>query len=132
MWQGGLREFNPNELWALVRLIEDTDPLPSFTQNHMIAIGSNADDLLREQIDIIEINLKLKDALKGLTKLCLIRDGDRVPMSASRISGYLRQAIWDLYIALDLKVPELSAVESIKASVAPYRDSSEDSQRWRQ
>jgi hypothetical protein len=131
VWQGGVREFDPSELWALIRLIQKDDPLPPYTQNILIAIGSTADGLLKEKTDIIDVNTKLKDALNYLSKLCLIRDGDKEPMSPDRVAGYLRQGVWDLYLSLNLFVPEADKIGPILETVKLRRNASEELQRWR-
>lgn len=75
VWQGGARKFDLAELSKLLGQVKNDDPLPEFTQNLLLIIGSRAANSLRTRRDETGISSDLRDGLTELSKISAMRDG---------------------------------------------------------
>lgn len=95
VWQGGRREFHLDELMALLDMVEDSDPVPPFTQNLFGNLGVRASDTLRLQQRVFRVHRGLKHAMTYLSGLGQIRELDRL-MPPSFIVEALKSSIEQL------------------------------------
>lgn len=124
VWQGGHREFDLPELVALLRQARDGDPLPGFTQNLLMRLGSASQDTLRHEPDVAAANPPLRSAMQHLAPLARIRDDEKL-LPAGAVAQYLSAATRELAAALGLPLPaELP-------DVADLRDTEAKRQEWR-
>lgn len=98
VWQGGKREFYLPELIQLIRGILDEDPMPMFTHNLILNLGSRSSLTLEFNGDIVDSNKKLKLGLMELAKLQQIRDTHDV-MKPTEIATHFSIAVKDLMSA---------------------------------
>lgn len=103
VWQGGRRELISDELLGLLAETQKDDPLPAFTENLLLRIGSGAEFTCQHQADIVAANRHLENGLKHLSRLSSIRDADGA-YDRKRIHWYLHNATAALARALDLKL----------------------------
>src|SRR5262249_52327422 len=66
VWQGGGREFDIAELQTLLNQISDNDPLPPFTQNLLLTLGSRSENTIRQRDDVMKQHPALLKALRCL------------------------------------------------------------------
>ena len=125
VWQGGAREFNLNELSALLDLIEEEDPLPPFTQNLLLQIGSRADNSLRTKENILAASTNTRNAMETLRPLSKMRDAHN-PLSNSEIQQILKEALSALTTAVGASYSGEGLDELQK-----HRNPSIDAQEWR-
>ncbi|MHB1228438.1 MAG: hypothetical protein ACYC0O_13065 [Desulfurivibrionaceae bacterium] len=119
VWQGGKREFSYDELTSILSVANELDPLPPFTQNLFLGIGSNAENTLRIKRSVVKQNKNLLYGLEWLTVLTRIRDSKaEVPP----ITLTLNDAIQELAAAVGLTKmphhhfqPKLSLDPSVEA-----------------
>ena len=124
VWQGGHREFDLSELLALLALADDSDPVPDFTQNLLMHLGSKSQDTLRHEPDVPRAKPQLERAPSSLAPLARIRDNQNL-LPGSQISAHLREAAHDLAGALKIHVPDTLP------SMAALRDTDAQKQEWR-
>lgn len=74
VWQGGRREFDFDELFAIISEVKADDPLPAFVQNLLMNVGAKASNTLRNRADLAGANHHLKLGMKALCPLARIRD----------------------------------------------------------
>ena len=104
VWQGGAREFDLVELLALVDNIKENAPLPSFTQNLFLVLGSRASNTLRTRADVLRMSSDLRAGLESLSHLAGIRDANSV-MPGSTVAENLKRAIEPLARAAGFTIP---------------------------
>jgi hypothetical protein len=125
VWQGGAREFDYVELSWLLKHVDDNDPIPSFTQNLFLRLGSDAATTLDHASDVANANKSLMRGLRQLTQLLAIRDRPE-PMMPTEIARHITQAVEYLAEAAGLS-KELPDID-----VPPqFRNSSIKMQEWR-
>ncbi|NLS11973.1 hypothetical protein HGP28_03590 [Vibrio sp. SM6] len=125
VWQGGAREFDIDEMAGLLSLSEPTDPLPQFTQNLFLRIGSRADNTFRTKREVINISSSLSQSLNVLKPLSKMRDGTAV-ISAEQITKISSDALEHLADVVGVKYrPDLND------ELAKHRDTQILSQEWR-
>lgn len=124
VWKGGSRGFDLTELKALLDQISDDDPLPSFTQNLIMALASKSANTLRQRSSMMKKEASLKNALAYLSPLEKVRDSYAKRFSPTEIASCLTHAIDDLIAVSKI-------VGSTKFSEVLYSDSSIEMQIWR-
>jgi hypothetical protein len=125
VWQGGARNFDMAELHQLLDSVGERDPLPPFTQNLFLTLGSRAADTLRIRRGEVAVNRHLKGGLELLSKLTAMRDGaDHLP--PKQVADILLQATQLLGMAAEVSV-DSSAVWIPEQ----YRGASVEQQEWR-
>ncbi len=125
VWQGGRRELDVAELMALLDLADPADPLPSFTQNLLLVLGSDAEDTLRHEPEAVRSCRHLREACGSLATLARMRDRDEA-MTPSEILPSLRLAAEHLAAAAGLAIPPAD-----RDSAARTRNPSFQKQEWR-
>jgi hypothetical protein len=125
VWQGGARGFDLAELTALVAEVNDSDPVPEFTQSLFLVLGSRANNTLRTKPEVLRRSPLLSQALAVLSRLTAMRDGD-AHIASRDIASCLAAAIPDLIFVAGLSQP-------VPISLAPgeFRQTSVEAQEWR-
>ncbi|HEX8127737.1 MAG TPA: hypothetical protein VF527_01320 [Pyrinomonadaceae bacterium] len=119
VWQGGGREFDVEELTSLLDEISDGDPLPPFTQNLIMNMGSRSENTLRQRDDIMKVCPELKHALQELSPLSRVRNKTQPDMTANQIAEHLKTAVEQLVKATEMvrstrKIDDLNRNPSIE------------------
>lgn len=125
VWQGGAREFDLAELMTLAANIGADDPLPAFTQNLFLVLGSRAGNTLRTQSDVIRLNSDLRIGLENLSHLASMRDSANT-ISSADIAVNLLKAIEPLARAAGYNVPPPAPLAPVE-----FRRTSVREQEWR-
>jgi hypothetical protein len=124
VWQGGHREFDLPELVALLDGVQDGDPLPEFTQNLLMHLGSASQDTLRHEPETPSAKPALKNALQHLAPLAKIRDAVTL-LPTREIADHLAAATQELAVALGLSIPKTLL------DVNALRETDARKQEWR-
>lgn len=74
VWQGGRREFHLDEMYALLDMVQESDPIAETTQELLANLGVRASDNLRLQAKLLRRHRKLRTAIKSLSGLAQIRE----------------------------------------------------------
>lgn len=124
VWQGGPREVETDQLLGILRAVREDDPLPDFTQNLLLGVGTRAKHLLHNELPALESMPGLLTAFEELARLNAIREGGKVtpPRKVADI--------------LELGVAELARVlgqprEPMPARLIRYVDASAEAQEMR-
>jgi hypothetical protein len=125
VWQGGAREFDIDELQALLDLASESDPVPRFTQNLLLQIGSRSENMLRSKWAVVGINKNLKFALETLRLLSRMRDHENL-LSTLEIIRSLQQSVRSLMKVVNIQSTIID-VEGVKI----FRSTSVENQEWR-
>lgn len=124
VWQGGPRQMETDELLGLLSAVTDDDPLPDFTQNLLLSVGTRAKQGLKNDPQAIRSFEGLPEAFEQLARLASIRDGlDLYP--PTKVAEILSAGISHLALVLGL------SDERIPARLIRYRDPSLESQEQR-
>lgn len=99
VWQGGPREMDADELRGLLDAVADDDPVPDFTEELLLNIGSRSRRLLDNDPAAIEAIPGLMSGLEHLARLISLRDGGASKPPRS-IADILDEATWSLARAL--------------------------------
>jgi hypothetical protein len=126
VWQGGARDFNLTETLTMLRYVTNDDPLPEFTQNLLLVLGSNAADRSRYDSEVVAANKYLKQGFDKLQKLTDIRRDYQRTMSSTDIAKHLSEAAMALAKAAELSIPKIDGNERPE-----YRNPSIEYQEWR-
>lgn len=78
VWQGGRREFHLDEMYALLDMVKEDDPMTDSTQELLSNLGIRASDNLRLQPKILRRHPKLRTSMKSLSGLAQIREIKRL------------------------------------------------------
>jgi hypothetical protein len=92
VWQGGARELDVTELSALIDNINDLDPIPEFTQNLLMRIGSASEATLRLRAEVLGRRSAVRAGLEATKGLAAMRDGDSV-LRHTEIAEFLRLGV---------------------------------------
>jgi hypothetical protein len=125
VWQGGSRGLNVDELYSLLQKIEKDDPLPYFTQNLLMRLGSKCVTHLNVKKDVVMRKTDLFKALENLSSLELIRD-----MSNELVFLEFQK----LLISSTLLLSSACAIRAPRVTDLPigaHRESSEEHQHYR-
>jgi len=126
VWQGGRRDFDVDELLALIQSIGDEDPVEPFTGNLLLLLGSRAQTSLRLESGTVNSDAELKQGLEALQTLSGMRDHEQLP-TAGEIRVALHSAVQHLVRAVGLResyVPSLQFVDL-------HRNPDPERQVWR-
>ena len=129
VWQGGVRAFDTAELLASLDHVSTADPLPNFTQNLFIRIGSRAAHNLRVDPEVVGSSPALRQGLISLSQLSRMRDHSH-PMGTKEIAQHAREATLAFIQALEWEIPESPDPLGPSGLTSLY-DSREEAQRWR-
>jgi hypothetical protein len=124
VWQGGPRQLETDELLGILSAVREVDPLPDFTQNLLLAIGTRAKQGLKHDAAAVEAMPGLAVALEQLSRLSSLRD-DRDTFPPRKVADILSLGV--SHIALVLRLSD----ERIPARLIRYRDPALASQERR-
>lgn len=125
VWQGGPRQLETEELLGILSAVREDDPLPDFTQNLLLGLGTRTKQALKHDANAIDAMPGLAEALEHLSRLSSIRDG-RAGVQPRKVADILSQGTSHLALVLNL------SDERIPARLIRYRDPSVQSQELRQ
>ena len=124
VWQGGPRQMETEEMLGLLSKVHDEDPLPDFTQNLLLGLGTRAKQGLKNDPQAIRSQDGLAQAFEHLSRLSSIRDGLDV-FPPRKVAEILSGAISHLALVLGL------SDERIPGRLIRYRDPSLEGQEQR-
>lgn len=131
VWQGGTRRFDLDELLHILEMVEDDDPIPPFTQNLLLVLGSVAEVTLRVDSGAVATSPALREALKQLSGLSAMRDKDDI-LQPREVSNVLQMVTPALGRAAGLRLSDSEPNDVILLDLLmKVRNPSEDAQRWR-
>jgi len=124
VWQGGPREIDSDQLLGILSAVEEEAPLPDFTQNLLLGIGTRAKQALHNDVQALEAVPHLMRGYEELSRLNAIREGGRVK-SSRKVAEILHEATGALARSLD------RPVEPMPSRLIRYVDASEAGQELR-
>lgn len=124
VWQGGPREVETDQLLGMLRGVRDEDPLPDFTQNLLLALGTRAKHLLHNELPALQVMPGLLGAFEELARLHAIREGGRVA-PPRKVADILSLAVTGLARVLG------QPTEPMPARLIRYVDPAADAQEMR-
>ena len=124
VWQGGPRQMETDELLGLLSAVRPDDPLPEFTENLLLSIGTRAKQALKNDPQAVKALPGLSDAFEHLARLASIRDGLDV-FAPPKVADILSSGLSHLALVLGL------SDERIPGRLVRYRDPSLESQEQR-
>ncbi len=124
VWQGGPRQVETDQILGILRSVADTDPLPDFTQNVLLSLGTRSKQTLHNDQAALEAHKGLMTAFEELARLNAIREGGRV-LASRTVADVLEEGVKRL--ARVLGQPE----EPMPGRLIRYVDSSEEAQEVR-
>jgi hypothetical protein len=102
IWQGGARGLNLGELSYLLTRVEDSDPLPDFTENRFLNIGGEAGATLREFSASKDIGQSFQSGLEALSRIVILHD--RNELTAKHLAVELSDAVRLLVGVLPIEI----------------------------
>ncbi|MBX3367585.1 MAG: hypothetical protein KF912_09785 [Phycisphaeraceae bacterium] len=78
VWQGGRREFHLDEMYALLDMVQEHEPIADSTQELLANLGVRASDNIRLQSRLLRRHRKLKAAMTSLSGLAQLREIKRL------------------------------------------------------
>jgi hypothetical protein len=124
VWQGGPREVESDQLIGMLKAVDEDDPLPDFTQNLLLGLGTRAKHLLHNELPALESMPGLLVAFEELARLNAIREGGRVT-PPRKVADILELGVTGLAKVLG------QPTEPMPARLIRYVDPSEDAQEMR-
>jgi hypothetical protein len=124
VWQGGPREVESDQLIGMLRAVDEEDPLPDFTQNLLLGLGTRAKHLLHNELHALESMPGLLQAFEELARLNAIREGGRVT-PPRKVADILERGVTGLARILG------QPTEPMPARLIRYVDPSEEAQEVR-
>lgn len=124
VWQGGPREVQTDQLLGMLRAVDPGDPLPDFTQNLLLGLGTRAKHLLHNELPALQSTPGLLAAFVELARLNAIREGGRVT-PPRKVADILEGGIAVLATVLG------QPTEPMPARLIRYVDASEEAQEVR-
>ncbi|HZD05176.1 MAG TPA: hypothetical protein VE173_09670, partial [Longimicrobiales bacterium] len=115
VWQGGPRQLETDELLGILSAVGARDPLPEFTQNLLLSLGTRSKQALKDEPNAVKAIPGLEDAFQQLARLSSIRDGGELP-PPRKLADILSSGVSHLAVVLSL--PD----EYIPARLIRYRD----------
>ena len=113
VWLGGHRKLDFAELRLLLGSVK-SEPLPYFTQNLLLRLGSKAAHTLVLRDDITKLNADLTRGLESLQPLASLRDGSS--LSSCMIATALHEAA--NHLSKVLKISDGGTVRTITSEAA--------------
>ena len=123
VWQGGKRSFDVDELYTLIQNAEESDPVPPYTQNLFMRLGTRCASHIKLNNEDLTRHKTLTNALGKLSELEGIRDGE---FEFKLLKGILLSGIESLMDACGLAKPTL-----IDLPLTAHRTTSEEHQHFR-
>jgi hypothetical protein len=124
VWQGGPREVESDQLIGMLKAVDEDDPLPDFTQNLLLGLGTRAKHLLHNELPALESMPGLLVAFEELARLNAIREGGRVT-PPRKVADILELGVTGLAKVLG------QPTEPMPARLIRYVDPAEDAQEMR-
>lgn len=124
VWQGGPRQVETDQILGILRSASDDDPLPDFTQNLLLSLGTRSKQTLHNDQAALESHRGLMTAFEELARLNAIREGGRV-LSSRTVADVLEEGVTRL--ARVLGQPE----EAMPGRLIRYVDASGEAQELR-
>lgn len=124
VWQGGPREVDTDQVLGILKAVEADDPLPDFTQNLLLGLGTRAKHALHNDQSALESMPGLMTAFEELARLNAIREGGRI-FSARKVADILEAGV--VHVARVLGQP----TDPMPARLIRYVDAGESAQEVR-
>ncbi|HEX9887022.1 MAG TPA: hypothetical protein VGA70_11070 [Longimicrobiales bacterium] len=124
VWQGGPRQIETDELLGILSAVGAQDPLPDFTQNILLHLGTRSKQALKDEPQAVAAAPGLVDAFEQLARLSSIRDGGEL-FAPRKVADIMASGAAHLAVVLGL--PD----ERIPARLIRYRDPAITSQEER-
>ncbi|UCC26494.1 MAG: hypothetical protein JSU98_05190 [Gemmatimonadales bacterium] len=124
VWQGGPREVETDQLLGMLKAVTAEDPLPDFTQNLLLGLGTRAKHLLHNELPALESMPGLLVAFEELARLNAIREGGKVT-PPRKVADILELGVEGLARVLG------QPTEPMPARLIRYVDASEEAQEQR-
>jgi hypothetical protein len=125
VWQGDSRGFDVNELYSRVHQAEEDDPIPAYTQNLFMRLGSRCVGHLNLKKNDLALQPTLVATLGVLSRLELIRDANR-GFDFQEFKLMLSTAVEGLSKSCELSPPMI-----IRLPISAHRITSEEHQHYR-
>lgn len=125
VWQGDGRGFDINELYSRIHQAEEDDPIPAYTQNLFMRLGSRCVGHLNLKKNDLILQPNLAETLKDLSRLELIRDVNR-NFDFQQFKSILTIAVEGLSEACGIDHPKI-----IQLPISAHRITSEEHQHYR-
>lgn len=125
VWQGDSRGFDVHELYTRIQGAEESDPIPHYTQNLFMRLGSRCVSHLNLKAQDLMFEPKLVATLKQLSKLELIRDVSR-KFDFQEFQRILASSVPPLAEACKIELPKI-----IQLRPTAHRITSEEHQHYR-
>lgn len=123
VWQGGKRSFDVDELYTLIHNAEESDPVPPYTQNLFMRLGTRCASYIKLNTEDLARNKPLEDSLAKIAQLEGIRDGQ---FKFELLRGILLDGIGPLLNSCGLAKPTM-----IDLPLTAHRTTSEEHQHFR-
>lgn len=124
VWQGGPRQMETDEILGLLSSVKEDDPVPEFTQNLWLGLGTRAKQALKNDPQAVRSLDGLADAFEHLSRLSSIRDGHDV-FAPRKVAEIVSAAVSHLSVVLGL------SDERIPGRLIRYRDPTLEGQEQR-
>lgn len=124
VWQGGPRQMETEEMLGLLSAVQEDDPLPEFTQNLLLGIGTRVKQSRKNDAQALKQLPGLGEAFEHLARLASIRDGLDV-FPPRKVADILSSGVSHLALVLGL------SDERIPGRLIRYRDPSLEGQEQR-
>jgi hypothetical protein len=124
VWQGGPRELETDELLGILDAVNPDDPIPEFTQNLLLNLGTRSKQVLHNDAASIRGLHGLREAFEHLVRLNAVREGGAV-IPPRKLADILEDGVLGLADLLGLPM------EKYPASLIRFRDPAAESQEQR-
>jgi hypothetical protein len=124
VWQGGPREMETDEVLGILRVVQEEDAFPDFTEGLFLTIGTRSRRLLNNDPEAVAAVPGLMTALEHLARFSAIRDGKQ-SMPPRKVADIAEEGVMALAKALG------QPTERHLASLIRYRDPSIGGQEHR-
>jgi hypothetical protein len=123
VWQGGDRALNIDELLILLAQVDNSDPLPEFTERLFLRIAYEADETLKLMVmgDSSLISPDLQNGLEAMARVVMLHDqGELTP---KHLAMEVEDAVQNFAKTITLSYPSIRK--------RPGKECSEDNQKRR-
>lgn len=125
VWQGDSRGFDVDELYSRIHQAQEDDPIPAYTQNLFMRLGSRCVGHLNLKASDLAHQPNLRATLESLSRLELIRDASR-NFDFQGFIKILMTAVEGLCEACSLSSPKV-----VELAISAHRITSEEHQHYR-